>query len=116
MINEKEEIFNNLLSLKEHNENLEEQNKMLIKKMNKMEKLISQSKSSSNSLVDHSVNDNSTHINNNNQHNFMLTNYGQEDLTKIDKKLFIKAAKKGFVAHSHPDIQILCASKFLLFS
>ena len=66
--------------------------------MNELKQKISNSNESTKTLIDNSNNDNSvSNINNiNNQNNLMLANYGQEDLNKIDKKLFLKAAKKGF--------------------
>ena len=96
---EKEMIFDQLKKLKDHNDNLEEQknnlekqNKLLIDKVDKIERMMCENK---NYLIQENI-DNSTNINNHQQNNVLLSNYGQEDLSKIDKKLFLKAAKRGF--------------------
>ena len=98
--NEKENIFKLLLEkdkqkeieineLKKQNKLFEKQNKML---MDKIDKLISLKEHSKPSKI---INDNKTIMNdlsnttNNTQNNFVMVNFGKEDLNIIDERLFI---------------------------
>ena len=107
--NEKENIFKLLLEKdKQHKEEVEElkkQNKLLLDRIDKLINLKehqnpnsnSNSKSKSNKITNNSIiNNNNSIINNNNsitnnnlQNNYIMVNFGKEDLSIIDERLFI---------------------------
>lgn len=96
---EKHQIFNKLKTLEDKNVLLEEQNNKLINEMQEIKQLL---KSNNNSNITNNTNtsndntniDNSTNINN--QQNVMLVGYNKEDLSKIDRKKFTSASKRGY--------------------
>ena len=106
---EKENIFKLLLEKdKENKENkeridkLEKQNKLL---MDKIDKLINMKKQSNQSNQSKQINNltnsnnNISNSNNNIQNNFVMVNFGKEDLSIIDEKLFIdRIIKKNTIS------------------
>jgi hypothetical protein len=94
---DKENIFKFLLDKdkkkdKEINE-LKKQNKLL---MDKLDKLIN-NKTNLTKITANS-NNNSNNINSNNTQNIVMVNFGKEDLSIIDKKIFLERIVKGRVS------------------
>ena len=114
--NEKENIFKLLLEkdkqieieiyeLKKQNKFFEKQNKILMDKIDKLIDIKDTSKSSkitnnsnnSNNINSNNINSNSN--SNNTQNNFVMVNFGKEDLSIIDKKLFLdRIVKKNIIS------------------
>ena len=107
---EKENIFKLLLEkdkqkeieineLKKQNKLFEKQNKLL---MDKIDKLINMNESSKSSSITNNLsnsNNNISNSNNNTQNNFVMVNFGKEDLSIIDEKLFIdRVVKKNTIS------------------
>jgi len=97
--NQKENIFKLLLEKdKENKENkeriikLEEQNKLLMKKIDKlisMKENSNQNKITNNNILNSNSNSNNITNSNNTQNNIVMVNFGNEDLSIIDKKQFM---------------------------
>ena len=80
MDNEKSRIYKKLLEV-------EKNNKVLLEKINKMEKQLKQQPVKITNINNGTINTNN---------NIVLIGYGREDMTKIDKKDILKSMKKGF--------------------
>jgi hypothetical protein len=102
--NEKENIFKLLLEKeklhKEEIEELKKQNKLLLDKIDKLINNKNISKSSktinnNNNSINKSITNN---INSNNTQNIVMVNFGKEDLSIIDKKIFLERIVKGRVS------------------
>ena len=98
--NDKEKIFKLLLEKDKENKEkinkLEKQNKLLMEKIDKLISMKCDSKQSKTiNNISNTLNDNSYHT----QNNFVMVNFGKEDLSVIDEKLFIdRIIKKNTIS------------------
>jgi hypothetical protein len=85
---EKKNIFNLLLEKENNNKIniLEKQNKLLMDKIDKL--LVEQDNTKSSKIINNNIS-NTINNNSNTQNNIVMVNFGKEDLSIIDEKLFI---------------------------
>jgi hypothetical protein len=107
--NEKESIFKLLLEKDKENKEkinqLEKQNKLLMQKIDKL-LIVKDKKNKSSNIINNNIsNSNNTISNSNNtQNNIILVNHGNEDLSIIDKKIFLdRVVKKNISGVKIPD-------------
>jgi len=86
-----------IIELKKQNELFEKQNKML---MDKIDKLINMKQSNKTKITNNNNQSNTINNNSNNtQNNIVMVNFGKEDLSIIDEKLFIdRIIKKQLIS------------------